>query len=922
MSAQAQTVGIRNLAALFKAYVETVSGTVAPGFNRTDFTGQSLELDCGSWSATDTGIYGTDKLGFEVVACYHPIMPVQRLINIDTGIHKVKLAFSLGRRWSTIIEDRSVISDSRSIIGLSKYGIMVNSETSKPLVRYLADVEQMNYDQIPEVSSVGRLGWIDDYGFSPYVDGLVFDGEEEYRTRFESIQEHGRRDVWLDTVKAVRSGKTPGNVIARIVLAASFASVLVKPCNCLPFFVHLWGGTETGKAQPLDTKIITPTGWKLMGDIRVGDRVIGGDGKPKTVVGVYPQGKKEVYEVTFSDGRKTKCCKEHLWNVTTRTRRNHKRGYTVMSLEDMMKSPIKTNKGFTYQIPTCGPVEFEQSVPLPVDPYLLGALIGDGCLTMKKSPVNGGTVLYFNNSEFDVIGTVMNKLQARGSYLWYDKHSTNQFVIRNCKWLKAAITALGLNVKSTERFIPEQYLLSDVFSRKSLMCGLIDTDGNVLKNGVVRYSTKSASLARDVCRLAHSLGYKASVKTAGVNRQDEYNVSICANGDVFSSKKHKDKMRVADQSRNRTENVSAISIVSVNPVGEEECQCIMVDSQEHTYLCDDFIVTHNTVGLLLAASVWGNPEIGKYIQTFNATEVGKELGASFCNSLPLIIDELQLIKDNRKDFDRMIYQLSEGVGRSRGRKQGGLQKTPTWRNCIITTGEFPIISANSGAGAVNRTIEVDCHAVHLFDDPKHTATALYANYGFAGQEFVEHLMEEGVPERVQQLQEAMQDALKTDDTMDKQTASAALILAADALSEEWIFQDGVRLAPEDISKYLVSKETVNQNGRALQYLYDFVNINQARFSPDVEAHQGEVWGTLDDDCAYIIRSKFDQILQDEGYNASAFLGWAKNRGYVQCGKDGKPTVVKRINGRPCRLVCVKLQENENFSFENENDLLP
>lgn len=576
MSAQAQSVGIRNLAALFKAYVETVSGTVAPGFNRTDFTGQSLELDCGSWSATDTGIYGTDKLGFEIVACYHPIMPIQRLINIDTGIHKVKLAFSLGRRWSTIIEDRSIISDSRSIIGLSKYGIMVNSETSKPLVRYLADVEQMNYDLIPEVSSVGRLGWIDDYGFSPYVDGLVFDGEEEYRTRFESIQEHGRRDVWLDTVKAVRSGKTPGNVIARIVLAASFASVLVKPCNCLPFFVHLWGGTETGK----------------------------------------------------------------------------------------------------------------------------------------------------------------------------------------------------------------------------------------------------------------------------------------------------------------------------------------------------------TVGLLLAASVWGNPEIGKYIQTFNATEVGKELGAAFCNSLPLIIDELQLIKDNRKDFDRMIYQLSEGVGRSRGRKQGGLQKTPTWRNCIITTGEFPIISANSGAGAVNRTIEVDCHALHLFDDPKHTATALYANYGFAGQEFVEHLMEEGVPERVQQLQEAMQDALKTDDTMDKQTASAALILAADALSEEWIFQDGVRLAPEDISKYLVSKETVNQNGRALQYLYDFVNINQARFSPDAEAHQGEVWGTLDDDCAYIIRSKFDQILQDEGYNASAFLGWAKNRGYVQCGKDGKPTVVKRINGRPCRLVCVKLQENENFSFENENDLLP
>lgn len=576
MSAQAQTVGIRNLAALFKAYMETVSGTVTPGYNKTDFTGQEMELDCGGWTASDTGIYGTDKMGFEVVACYHPIMPVQRLVNIDTGIHKVKLAFSLGKRWNSVIEDRNVISDSRSIIGLSKYGVMVNSETSKPLVRYLADVEQMNYDLIPEVSSVGRLGWIDDYGFSPYVDDLVFDGEEEYRTRFESIQEHGRRDVWLDTVKAVRAGKTPGNVIARIVLAASFASVLVKPCNCLPFFVHLWGGTETGK----------------------------------------------------------------------------------------------------------------------------------------------------------------------------------------------------------------------------------------------------------------------------------------------------------------------------------------------------------TVSLLLAASVWGNPEVGKYIQTFNATEVGKELGAAFCNSLPLIIDELQLVKDNRKDFDKMIYQLSEGVGRARGRKQGGLQRTPTWRNCIITTGEFPIISPNSGAGAVNRTIEIDCHAEHLFDDPKKTATLLYGNYGFAGREFVEHLMEDGGFEHVQRLQDAMQERLKTDDTMDKQTASAALILAADVLAEEWIFRDGIFLQPEDISKYLVSKETVNQNGRALQYLYDFININQARFGLDADAHQGEVWGDLDDDYAYIIRSKFDQILADEGYNASAFLGWAKNRGLILCSSDGRPTKPKRINGRVSRCVWLKMAEFDNEIDDDEDFILP
>lgn len=576
LSEQAKAVGVRNLAALFKAYMESIGTSNLSGYNRTDFTGQALELDCGSWSASDVGVYGTDKLGFEVTACYHPILPVQRLVNIDSGIHKVKIAFSLGRRWNYVIEDRSTISDSRSIIGLSKYGVMVNSETAKPLVRYLSEVEQLNYDEIPEVASVGRLGWIDDYGFSPYVDELVFDGEEEFRTRFESIQSRGSRQAWLDCCRNVRSGKTPGNVIARIVLAASFASVLVKPCSCLPFFVHLWGGSETGK----------------------------------------------------------------------------------------------------------------------------------------------------------------------------------------------------------------------------------------------------------------------------------------------------------------------------------------------------------TVGLLLAASVWADPEIGKYIQTFNATDVGKELGAAFCNSLPLIIDELQMVKDNRKDFDKMIYQLSEGVGRARGKKSGGLQKTPTWRNCVITTGEFPIISPNSGAGAVNRTIEVDCHDVHLFDDPKSVAIALYNNYGFAGREFVEMLMDEDNMEYAKQLQERMQDAVKTSDTMDKQTASAALILAADALSEEWIFQDGVRLTPSDVSKYLVSKDAVNQNGRALQYLYDFVNINQAKFMPDLGDYSGEVWGDMDDDYIYIIKSKFDQILQDEGYNASAFIGWARNNKLVVPAQDGKLTKTKRIRGKVTRCIWLKTDNSLAESDETDSGFLP
>ena len=156
-------------------------------------------------------------------------------------------------------------------------------------------------------------------------------------------------------------------------------------------------------------------------------------------------------------------------------------------------------------------------------------------------------------------------------------------------------------------------------------------------------------------------------------------------------------------------------------------------------------------------------------------------------------------------------------------------------------------------------------------------------------------------------------------TMDKQTASAALILAADALSEEWIFQDGIRLKPRDITPYLVSKETVNQNGRALQYLYDFVNINQAKFTPNTSDYTGEVWGDMDDSFIYIIKSKFDQILNDEGYNSTAFIGWAKNNGLLDIGIDGKSTRTRRIRGKVAR--CIKLRQ-QVLDFEEVDSDLP
>ena len=244
-------------------------------------------------------------------------------------------------KWRYKVFERYDLASANRIVALADYGIAVTSENAKFLVQYFNDVENYNYDRLPESNSVSRLGWIHGEGFAPYVENLVYDGNSSFKHFYDSVTQRGSADEWVKFVSKIRA---EGNVPTKIVLAASFASVLVEPCNCLPFFVHLWNGSGNGK----------------------------------------------------------------------------------------------------------------------------------------------------------------------------------------------------------------------------------------------------------------------------------------------------------------------------------------------------------TVALMLAASVWANPAVGAYIHTFNSTDVGQELSAGFVNSLPLILDELQIQKD-RRDFDRTIYKLSEGVGRVRGAKTGGVQATPTWKNCILTNGEDPIL---------------------------------------------------------------------------------------------------------------------------------------------------------------------------------------------------------------------------------------
>lgn len=573
MSALAGSVGVRGFVALFNAYCEDMaakSGVIVD--NVTQFEGQEMELLCGEYTADESGIFLHDKFGYPVLVCRHSLMPVRRLVNIDSSEERLELAYKKGKVWRKIISEKSVLASSTQILQLAAYGIMVNSENAKMLSTYLLSMEEMNYDTIPEQRSVGRLGWVQSHGFSPYVDDLVFDGETSFKHIFGAVKSKGSREKWLSAMLNVRAEKSVG----RLFLAASFASVILEPCGLLPFFLHAWGGTETGK----------------------------------------------------------------------------------------------------------------------------------------------------------------------------------------------------------------------------------------------------------------------------------------------------------------------------------------------------------TVGLMIAASVWACPKMGEYITTFNSTAVGQEMTASFLNSLPMCLDELQIQSSaGIRDFDKMIYQLTEGVGRTRGAKTGGLQKQNTWKCCIITNGEHPISNANSGGGAVNRIIEFEC-AEKVYSDLIGLVQIITENYGFAGREFVEYLQTDGAFDRVNAMQKDFYRELLKSDSTDKQAASASAILTADAIATELIFKDGNALTVDDMEKIMAKKSEVNVNMRALQYIYELVARNPLRFRPDDWGeYKGEVWGKIETDKIYIIKSVFDREMQNAGYNSTAFLSWAKRNNYLECDKDGRRTKKAKIAGENLNSVCIARNEKEmNNTFVEVDSL--
>jgi hypothetical protein len=385
-----------------------------------------------------------------------------------------------------------------------------------------------------------------------------------------------------------------------------------------------------GKGVVINTLAITPTGTKKFGELKVGDRIIGSNGKPCNITGVYPQGVKDTYKVTFNDGYSITTDGSHLWSVSScnsgENSKNRETAYVVISTEQMLdkelelingnnekyKRKFKTyykckNGDSKWQIPIVKPIEFENNDDLPIEPYFLGLSLGDG---------------HFNSSSTIIFN--MHKDDADELFIGVDIHSIKTKLNKTeitVKTYQNQIKQLGLaHSRSDTKFIPDIYKYSSIESRLAILQGLMDTDGHCMKskNGNfigTEYCTVSERLADDVAEIVHSLGgivrkkskigkYKKPDGTVVVCKKAyRLNIKLPESFNPFRLKRKADRYNIPKKYK------VGRYIKNIEPVGKAETVCIAVDAPDKLYVTEHGIVTHNTTQSIIAALESGAKKI-------------------------------------------------------------------------------------------------------------------------------------------------------------------------------------------------------------------------------------------------------------------------------------------------------------------------
>lgn len=343
----------------------------------------------------------------------------------------------------------------------------------------------------------------------------------------------------------------------------------------------------TGKAQPVDEPVITPGGWRPIGSLRPGDYVMAPDGLPTEVLATHPQGLRPVYEVVLSDGSRTRADAEHLWTVQTHNDRV--RGTTrTITTEDIRTALLRGGDPARIHVPVHAPMEFAWA-DLPIDPYLLGYMLGDGSLSGS-----GARVTIHDQESIDRLSSIAVLRRHKDG------------VTYSIDGLTTALSNIGLmGVRAETKHIPPEYLLASVEQRRALLAGLVDTDGTV-DHGLAEYTTVSHRLAADVASLARSLGYvvrisKPSIKSftyLGERRKGQPSQRVRISPHSGAPNPFRLSRKAALWQKDSRWRAPARRIVEVRYLGELESVCIEVDHHDHLYMTNDYIPTHNTAAAI------------------------------------------------------------------------------------------------------------------------------------------------------------------------------------------------------------------------------------------------------------------------------------------------------------------------------------
>lgn len=244
-------LGVRSFNEMLKLYQSKYTQTIKQqGSKVVNFTDAPLQnLKCGEWICEDEGVYRwitNNYTPVKVIACPHPILPIERLINVDTNIEKIKLAFYKDKKWQNVIVEKNTIASKSKIIQLANTGIEVNENNAKELITYLADVINLNTQLIPVNKGITHLGWSENE-FVPYTSEYKYDGEDSFKNIYRNVRENGKYETWKNEIKKIRNkSKT-----MHFIIASSFASPLIELVQINPFIVHTWGKSSTGKTVAL-----------------------------------------------------------------------------------------------------------------------------------------------------------------------------------------------------------------------------------------------------------------------------------------------------------------------------------------------------------------------------------------------------------------------------------------------------------------------------------------------------------------------------------------------------------------------------------------------------------------------------------------------------------------------------------------------